>query len=190
MFLFGSLGVLLASIDPKAGGNMLALISGKAPLLVIVPFLLFIAIGEIWANYLDVYTAGLAGLALNLRVPRWTAALACGLVGGVLAYFAMFVSNFATQYTNFLLITYLWVPSWAAVVLVDMFVFRRRAGLLTLLRGRAVLAWLIGLAVAVPFVDSTLWQGPLAVHLLHNTDVSGYVGALAGAGAYLVLGRR
>ena len=190
MFLFGSLGVLLASIDPKVGGNLLALISGKAPLLVVVPFLLFIAVGEIWANYLDVYTAGLSGLALNLRVPRWAAALACGALGGVLAYFAMFVSNFATQYTNFLLITYLWVPSWAAVVLVDLFVFRRRAGLLLLFRGRAVLAWLIGLAVAVPFADSTLWQGPVAVHLLHNADISGYVGALVGGAAYLVLGRR
>ena len=190
MFLFGSLGVLLASINPKAGGNLLTLISAKAPLAVVVPFLLFIAVGEIWANYLDVYTAGLSGLALNLRIPRWTAALACGVVGGVLAYFAMFVSNFAAQYTNFLLITYLWVPSWAAVVLVDMFVFRRRAGLLSLIRGRAVLAWLIGLAVAVPFVDSTLWQGPLAVHFLNNTDISGYVGALVGAAAYLLLGRR
>jgi nucleobase:cation symporter-1, NCS1 family len=190
MFLFGSLGVLLASIEPKAGGNLLALISGKAPLVVVVPFLLFIAVGEVWANYLDVYTAGLSSLALNLRVPRWAAALGCGVLGGVLAYFALFVSNFATQYTNFLLITYLWVPSWAAVVLVDMFVFRRRAGLLSLFRGRAVLAWLIGLAVALPFVDSTLWQGPLAVHFLHNTDVSGYVGALVGAAAYLVLGRR
>jgi nucleobase:cation symporter-1, NCS1 family len=190
MFLFGSLGVLLASIDPKAGGNLLALISGKAPLVVVVPFLLFIAVGEIWANYLDVYTAGLSGLALNLRAPRWAAALACGVVGGVLAYFAMFVSNFATQYTNFLLITYLWVPSWAAVVLVDLFVFRRRVDLLSLFKGRAVLAWLIGLALAVPFVDSTLWQGPVAVHLLHNADISGYVGALAGGLAYLVLGRR
>ena len=190
MFLFGSLGVLLATIDPKASGNLLALISGKAPLVVVVPFLLFIAVGEVWANYLDVYTAGLSGLALNLRVPRWAAALGCGLVGGVLAYFAMFVSNFAAQYTNFLLITYLWVPSWAAVVLVDLFVFRRRAGLPSLLRGRAVLAWLLGLAVAVPFVDSTLWQGPIAVHLLHNADISGYVGALVGAAAYLVLGRR
>ena len=190
MFLFGSLGVLLASIDPKAGGNLLALISAKAPLSVVVPFLLFIAVGEVWANYLDVYTAGLSGLALNLRSPRWAAALACGAVGGVLAYIAMFVSNFAAQYTNFLLITYLWVPPWAAVVLVDMFVLRRRAGLLSLFNGRAVLAWLLGLAVAVPFVDSTLWQGPLAVHLLHNTDVSGYVGALVGAAAYLVLGRQ
>ncbi len=59
-----------------------------------------------------------------------------------------------------------------------------------LLRGRAVVAWLIGLAVAVPFVDSTLWQSPLAVNLLHNTDISGYIGAFTGATVYLALGRR
>ena len=75
-------------------------------------------------------------------------------------------------------------------MLVDMFVFRRRAVSPLRFRGRAVLAWLIGLVVAVPFVDSTLWQSPLAVDLLHNTDISGYVGALTGAGAYLLLGRR
>ena len=126
--------------------------------------------------------------AMNVR--RWAAALAVGLLGGILAFFAMFVSNFKDQYTNFLLITYLWVPSWAAVMLVDMFVFRRRAGPPVLLRGRAVLAWLVGLAAAVPFVDSTLWQSPLAVNLLHNTDISGYVGAVTGAAVYLVLGRR
>lgn len=190
MFLFGALGVLLASIDPKSAGNLLALIPAHAPLAIVAPFLVFIAVGEIWANYLDVYTAGLSGLALDLRIPRWAAALGCGAIGGVLAYFAMFVSNFKDQYTNFLLITYLWVPSWAAVVLVDMFVFRRRAGLLTLFRWRPILAWLIGLAVAIPFVDSTLWQSPLAVNVLHNTDISGYVGAVVGGVAYLVLGRR
>lgn len=190
MFLFGALGVLLASIDPKSAGNLLALIPAHAPLAIVAPFLVFIAVGEIWANYLDVYTAGLSGLALDLRIPRWAAALGCGAIGGVLAYFAMFVSNFKDQYTNFLLITYLWVPSWAAVVLVDMFVFRRRAGLLTLFRWRPILAWLIGLAVAIPFVDSTLWQSPLAVNVLHNTDISGYVGAVVGGVTYLVLGRR
>jgi NCS1 family nucleobase:cation symporter-1 len=190
MFLFGSLGVLLASIDPKGGGNLLALISSRAPLAVVIPFLVFIAAGEIWANYLDVYTAGLSGLALNLRLPRWAAALGCGAIGGILAYFALFVSSFNVAYTNFLLITYLWVPSWAAVVLVDMFVFGRRAGVLALVKWRAVLAWLIGLAAAIPFVDSNLWQSPLALHVLHNTDISGYVGALVGGVAYLLLGRR
>jgi NCS1 family nucleobase:cation symporter-1 len=190
MLLFGALGVLLASIDPSAGGNLLALITANAPVAIVVPFLLFIAVGEIWANYLDVYTAGLSGLALNLRVRRWIAALAFGVVGGILAYIAMFISNFKDQYTNFLLITYLWVPSWAAVVLVDMFVIRRRAARAVPYNGRALLAWLIGLAAAIPFVDSTLWQSPLAVNLLHNTDISGYVGASVGGVSYLLLGRR
>ena len=190
MFAFGALGVLLATIDPRAGGNLLALISANAPIAIVVPFLLFIAVGEIWANYLDVYTAALSALALNVRIRRWAAALACGVIGGVLAYVAMFISNFKDQYTNFLLITYLWVPSWAAVVLVDMFVFRRGPGRLMPFDGRAVLAWLIGLAVAIPFVNSSLWQSPLAVNVLHNTDVSGYVGAVAGGVAYLLLGRR
>jgi NCS1 family nucleobase:cation symporter-1 len=190
MFLFGSLGVLLATIDPKAGGDLLGLISARAPLAIVIPFLLFIAVGEIWANYLDVYTAGLSGLALGLRIPRWAAALGCGLIGGMLAYFAMFVSNFKDQYTNFLLITYLWVPPWAAVILVDMFLLRRRQGPGRSRTWAAVMAWVIGLAAALPFVDSTLWQSPLAVNLLHNTDISGYVGALVGGTAYLLLGRR
>jgi nucleobase:cation symporter-1, NCS1 family len=190
MFAFGALGVLLASIDPRAGGDLLGLISANAPLAVVVPFLLFIAVGEIWANYLDVYTAGLSGLALNLRVRRWTAALAFGVVGGVLAYVALFISNFKDQYTNFLLITYLWVPPWAAVVLIDMFVLNRRPARVIPFNGRPVLAWLIGLAAAIPFVDSSLWQSPLAFHLLHNTDISGYVGAIVGGVAYLALERR
>jgi nucleobase:cation symporter-1, NCS1 family len=190
MFLFGALGVLLASIEPEAGGNLLALISANAPLALVVPFLLFVAVGEIWANYLDVYTAGLSALALNVRLKRWTAALAVGLLGGMLAYVALFLSNFKDQYTNFLLITYLWVPPWAAVVLVDMFVLRRRESAVTPFRAPAIAAWLIGLAAAIPFVNSSLWQSPLAVNVLHNTDISGYVGALVGAAAYLILGRR
>jgi NCS1 family nucleobase:cation symporter-1 len=102
----------------------------------------------------------------------------------------MFISNFKDQYTNFLLITYLWVPPWAAVVLVDMFVIRRRAARPVPYNGRALLAWLIGLAAAIPFVDSSLWQSPLAVSVLHNTDISGYVGAVVGGVSYLLLGRR
>src|SRR5207244_366560 len=89
----------------QGADHLIALISASAPLAVVVPFLLFIAVGEIWANYLDVYTAGLSALALNLRVRRWAAALAVGVLGGILAFFAMFVSNFKDQYTNFLLIT-------------------------------------------------------------------------------------
>jgi cytosine/uracil/thiamine/allantoin permease len=75
-------------------------------------------------------------------------------------------------------------------VLVDMFVFQGRRGRMMRFNGRAVLAWLIGLAVAIPFVNSSLWQSPLAVNVLHNTDISGYVGAVVGGVTYLLLGRR
>ena len=190
MILFGSTGVLLASIQPKNAGNLLSLITGSAPSSIVAPFLLFIAIGEIWANYLDVYTAGLAGLALNLRMRRWTAALVCGILGGLLAGLALTFSSFKDQYTNFLLITYIWVPSWAAVVLVDLFFFRRRPRPAVGLRPAAVTAWLAGLLLAIPFIDSSLWQSPLAAGLLHGTDISGYVGALAGGAIYLVIGKR
>ncbi|HEY0493071.1 MAG TPA: cytosine permease [Candidatus Dormibacteraeota bacterium] len=190
MALFGSTGALLGSIQPKNAGNLLSLITAVAPGPIVVPFLLFIALGEIWANYLDVYTAGLAGLALNLRMRRWTAALVCGAIGGLLAAVALLFSSFKDQYTNFLLITYIWVPPWAAVVLVDLFVFRRRPRAAVDFRPRAVLAWLAGLGLAIPFIDSTLWQSPLAAGLLHGADISGYVGALAGGLIYLLLGRR
>ena len=53
-----------------------------------------------------------------------------------------------------------------------------------------MLAWLAGLVCAVPFIDSTLWQSPLASGLLHGTDISGYVGALVGGLVYLLIGRR
>ena len=192
MVLLGLFGLLLPTIDAGLAQNqgVLAVITAHAPPWIAIPFFVFIIVGEIWANYLDVYTAGLSGLALNLRMQRWTAALLLGCVGGVLAYFAMFISNFKEQYTNFLLITYLWVPSWAAVVLVDQFILRRHQPAPGLVSWRAVAAWLVGVVVAVPFVDSTLWQSPLAVNLLHNTDISGYVGALVGGGVYLMLGRR
>ena len=75
-------------------------------------------------------------------------------------------------------------------MLVDMFLFRRGPGAGRSHTWAAVMAWVIGLAAALPFVDSTLWQSPLAVNLLHNTDISGYVGALVGGTAYLLLGRR
>src|SRR5438270_66489 len=53
MFLFGSLGVLLGSIDPRGGGNLLALISSRAPLVVVVPFPSLSVVGGLAANALE-----------------------------------------------------------------------------------------------------------------------------------------
>lgn len=197
--LLGFLGVCMLTLDPQRDSNNLqAAILNALPSAVGVPFLLYVALGEIWSNYFDVYTAGLSALAVGLRLSRWGAALVCGIIGGVLAYIALFYSDFATQYTNFLLLTYLWAPGWAAVVLADYFVrhhtprpeemlpqrrYRLRGGF----KVNALVAWLVGTLVAIPFVNSPLWTSPLSRHVLHQADISGIVAFIVAGAVYLAL---
>ena len=220
--LLGVLGVIFSTINP-GNPDLLSVITGATPTWLTVPFLLFVVLGEIWANYFDVYTAGLVALAMDIPVKRWVSALLCGGIGALCVYSIGLLSHFnqaqtyseLTQhflgfYVNFLLLTYLWVPAWAAILLVDFFIFRK--GLYVeqdLTRGKtgrywyhlgihwpALLAWLIGFAVTIPFIGSAtlpwsgqIWQGPLA-HLLGGMDISGIVGAIVSAILYFLLGRR
>src|SRR5260221_13680210 len=210
--LVGILGVLFSTINP-GNPDLLSVITAATPRWLTVPFLLFVVLGEIWANYFDVYTAGLVALAMDIPLRRWLSALICGVVGAILVYwiglishfaqaqtYSELVSNFLGVYENFLLLTYLWVPAWAAVVLLDFFVFRKgryHAEQLTHGRGGAywylgglrwqpIVAWLVGLAAAIPFVNATLLQGPLS-RLLGGTDISGIVGALVAGIIYYAL---
>src|SRR5258706_11422053 len=150
MILLGAFGVLLPTIDLQLASTQgpLGVISAHAPAWVAVPFFLFVVVGEIWANYLDVYTAGLVTLAMGIRLERWQTALGCGLLGTALAAYAVLVSDFHIAYQDFLILTYLWAPAWAAVVLLSFFIFdgKSRPGL-------AVVAWLAGTATSLFFVN-------------------------------------
>ena len=196
MTLLGLFGLLLPTIDSKlaADQGVLAVISAHAPMWVTVPFFLFIVVGEIWANYLDVYTAGLVTLAMGIRLKRWQTALACGVLGTALAAYAVLVSDFHVAYEDFLILTYLWAPAWAAVVLLTFFFFDSR--------GRpalAVAAWLAGTAASLLFVnyvnlfgnlvaDATFFNDGL-IGALHGADVSGLVSVAVAAAVYWT-GRR
>ena len=73
MLLLGLFGLLIPTIDPTLAASdpngPIAVIS-KHGGWVAVPFFLFVIVGEIWANYLDVYTAGLVTLTLGVRLQR------------------------------------------------------------------------------------------------------------------------
>ena len=196
MTLLGLFGLLLPTIDARlaADQGVLAVISAHAPVWVTVPFFLFIVVGEIWANYLDVYTAGLVTLAMGIRLKRWQTALACGVLGTALAAYAVLVSDFHVAYEDFLILTYLWAPAWAAVVLLTFFVFDSR--------GRpapALVAWLAGTAASLLFVNYANLFGNLGAHptffndgligALHGADVSGLVSVAVAAAVYWT-GRR
>ncbi len=196
MVLLGLFGLLLPTIDTKlaASQGVLAVISAHAPSWVAVPFFVFIVAGEIWANYLDVYTAGLVTLAMGIRLRRWQTALGCGLLGTALATYAVLVSDFHVAYEDFLILTYLWAPAWAAVVLLSFFVFEGGS------RPRLALsAWLAGTAASLLFVNYVNLFGNLVarpsffndglVTGLHGADLSGIVSVAVAAAVYW-FGRR
>ena len=193
--LLGILGVLLLSISTDRNADVLKVVKDSLPGILGVPFLIYVVIGMVWGNYFDVYTAGLSTLAMGMRMPRWGAAALCGVVGGGLAYWALFASNFFSDYENFLLLTYVWAPAWAAVVLVDFFLLRdgRSAGQgirhAMALRWPALIAWALGTGAGVLFVSSTLWTSPLSTHLLKGGDLSGIVGFAVGGAAYYAIMR-
>ena len=200
--LLGLFGMLLLTLTPDHDPNKLQdAIVGALPGAVGIPFLIYVALGMVWGNYFDVYTAGLASLAAGLRLTRWQAAALCGAAGGVLAYVALFISDFQTQYTNFLLLTYVWAPGWAAVVLADHFILHRRIESAELTRDRrrywfsagfrpaGLLAWAAGTLAAVPFINSPMWTSPLSSHLLRQADISGVVGFLVAGAVYLTICR-
>jgi NCS1 family nucleobase:cation symporter-1 len=192
MVLLGLFGLLLPTIDAglAAGpGGVLAVISAHAPGWVAVPFFLFVVVGEIWANYLDVYTAGLVTLTMGIRLPRWQTALACGILGAALAAYAVLVSDLHVAYEDFLILTYLWAPAWAAVVLLSFFIFESKA------RPRlAIIAWLAGTAASLVFVNYDNLFGNLIasphffndglISRLHGADASGLVSIAIAAAVY------
>jgi NCS1 family nucleobase:cation symporter-1 len=191
MLLLGLFGLLLPTIDAQlaADQGVLAVISAHAPVWVAVPFFVFVVVGEIWSNYLDVYTAGLVSLAMGMRLRRWQAALGCGLLGTALAAYAVLVSDFHLAYEDFLILTYLWAPAWAAVVLLSFFLFEGRPR-----PALALAAWFAGTLVSLAFVNyenlfSNLGSGPAFLNAgligaLHGADLSGLISAAVAAAVY------
>ena len=196
MVLLGLFGLLLPTIDAGLAQNqgVLAVITAHAPPWITIPFFVFIIVGEIWANYLDVYTAGLVTLAMGIRLQRWQTALGCGLLGTALAAYAVLISDFHVAYEDFLILTYLWAPAWAAVVLLSFFVFEGKSR-----PGLALAAWLAGTATSLLFVNyANLFGNVFAgtrffndglTSALHGADLSGVISVGVAAIVYWT-GRR
>ena len=195
MILLGLFGLLAPTIDPKlaAEQGVLSIFTQHAPAAISVLFFAFVILGEVWANYLDVYTAGLVTLTLGVRLKRWQTALGAGLLGALIAAIAVVIWDFHQFYQDFLILTYLWAPAWAAVVLLTVFVLKRARPL------PALLAWLIGTVVSLVFVNyPNLFSSVLPnahfpnqplIDALQGADLSGIVSVVVAAVAYLGLRR-
>ena len=97
--------------------------------------------------------------------------------------------DFHLAYEDFLILTYLWAPAWAAVVLLSFFVFDAKAR-----PGPALGAWLAGTVVSLLFVNygnlfSNVMTQPRyfndsVISAMHGADISGLVSVAVAAGVY------
>lgn len=145
--------------------------------------LLAIALSAVCSNAMNDYSGSLALQTAGVRIPRPLAAAVAAVLGFLLVLW-MHAADTTARFQNVLLFVGYWIPGFVGVVVVDWLArARARGGLPPKLRAEfaraqpwwpAVLAFLAAFAAAVPFINTTLYVGPVAA-ALHGGDLAYYV---------------
>ena len=192
------LGVLVSTvIDPT---NLTASMKGIVPGWFYPLFLVVVAVGTTANNILGIYSSGLALQSLGLRVHRAVAVSIDAVIGGGMAVYAVFISDFTTTLSEFLQWALFWWAPFLGIFIVDLVLRRRdydgpelereRGGRYWYDRGfrwRGLIALIAGGVCTALFAQTTHLKGALSTHLLSGGDISALVGMAVGALLYLAL---
>lgn len=198
------LGAAVATATPEKQGivaGLAALTHGVAPLVIIV-----LAVGVAAANAINLYCGALSTLTIGQTLlPHWSpgsmarAVTATILFGMSLLAALLGKDSFVVNYTDFiLLLLYVLVP-WTAINLVDYYILRhgeydvasflrRDGGIYGRVNIVAVLCYLLGIVVQLPFVATPMYTGPVA-RAIGGADLSWVVGLLITSPVYVLLAR-
>jgi NCS1 family nucleobase:cation symporter-1 len=107
-------------------------------------------------------------------------------------------SNFLTDFSNFILFLAYFLVPWTAINLVDFYLVRRgrydipsiftAKGIYGRVDWRTMVAYLVAIAVEVPFMSTTFYTGPMVSHL-GGGDISWILGLIVASGLYFFLHR-
>lgn len=156
--------------------------------------------GPVATNILNLYSATLAALSLDLKAARWKVSLAVSVVGTIALIAFIQSDSFARDFDKWLISVVVWIAAWGGVMLVDYYVVRRGkidvAGLYddpaTARYGdvnwAAVIATLAGLVAGWSWEYGLVefMQGPIA-RATNNTDLSWLAAFVVSGGLYYVL---
>lgn len=122
-------GLLLAGSSPDLaagiGADPIGALAAELPTWFLVPFVLVAVLGLVGGAVLDIYSSGLALLALGVPIPRWSAALVDGLLMVLGTLYVVFVADdFVGPFQGFLITLGVPVAAWCGVMLADIAVRR------------------------------------------------------------------
>lgn len=157
--------------------------------------LLAVALAALCSNAMNDYSGSLALQTVGVRVSRPLAAGLAAVLGFPLVLW-MHAADTAARFQNVLLFVGYWIPGFVAVVTVDWFARSRARGgapfELTAESARpqpwwpALTAFAVAFGAAVPFMDTSLYVGPVAA-ALHGADLAYYVAFVAALVVYAPL---
>ena len=177
--------------------------TGAVASLVIIIFTITIAM----TNSMNIYGGALSMIAIGQTFkPAWLPGAVARGVLTVVIYVAAVVpaivsqNNFLVSYSNFiLLLMYVLVP-WTAINLVDFYLvrhgnydvaqfFRGDGGIYGRFDWVSIGCYLIGIALEVPFVNTTMYEGPIA-KALNGVDISWIICLIVIGPLYYLAARR
>jgi NCS1 nucleoside transporter family len=195
------LGATIASmtLDTDPAKMVSAVFGGAASILV----LLLVLHGPIASNILNVYSAALAALSMNIRLSRTALALVVGIAGYLVTVYFIFAPSFAKAFDNWMISLLLWMSPWAGIILADFFIKRKgELNVAELYRSPetsiygdinwgCIIAFLVGLVAGWSVEDGLVpaLQGPIS-GMLGGADLSWLVGIVVSGALYLAFGGR
>ena len=165
-----------------------------------IPILFLVMHGPVATNILNLYSATLAALSMDVKMARWKVSVIVSIVGtGALIWFIE-SENWANRFDQWLASVVLWISAWAGVMCVDYLVFRRgrididalyaspKESIYGDVNWAAVIGMLAGVVAgwAWGYGLTSFLQGPIAKHT-HNVDLSWLTGFGVAAILYYVL---
>jgi NCS1 family nucleobase:cation symporter-1 len=198
--LFAALGAWIASMVSTGTANPLGALAKVSGLWI----MFFMGISQIPGDTLNAYTGMLAFVSLGSNNKRFMAAqnrqtvriigiLLIFVIGTVLACLSS--NHFYSSFENFIGVLLFFFVPWSAINLVDYYLVRRGRydvasfftpnGIYGRFQWWACICYVITLAVQVPFLDQTFYQGPF-VKSLGGADISWIVGFAVASLLYLI----
>jgi nucleobase:cation symporter-1, NCS1 family len=156
-----------------------------------------IILGGLMVCVINAYSGALSGITWDIPLKRVPTVVLIGIIGIILSV-AFGGPKFEPTLEKFLFLVAYFVTPWLAIVIIDFWAinkasttypniveFYKKNGVFGSVQWPGLLAFLIGIAVSVPFMATVLYKGPIGKSL-NGADISYGVSAIVAGVIYYV----